>query len=74
MLSEGGEENSIYHAFAAPFIIIIRHSGTERGTNSIIKSGQKDTEASITLGLGRLLMSRVAQPHQKFQECPSPQG
>ena len=43
MLSEGGEENSIYHAFAAPF----KRAGTERGTSSIIKSGQKGTEASI---------------------------
>ena len=35
MLSEGGEENSI------------KRAGTERFTSSIIKSGQKDTEASI---------------------------
>ena len=39
MLSEGGEENSIYH--------IIKHAGNKSATSSIIKSGQKDTEASI---------------------------
>ena len=43
MLSKGGEENSIYHAFAAPF----KPAGTARATSSIIKSGQRDTEASI---------------------------
>ena len=48
MLSEGGEENSIYHAFAAPF----KRAGTTRATSSIIKSGQKDNQASI---LGKIL-------------------
>ena len=43
MLSEGGEENSIYHAFAACIKRIIKCVGTARAT---IKSGQKDTEAS----------------------------
>ena len=43
MLREGGEENSLYHAFAAPF----NEYGTERGMSSMIKSGQKGTEASI---------------------------
>ena len=47
MLSEGGEENAIYHAFAASFKRIIKRAGTESGTSSIIKSGQKDTETSI---------------------------
>ena len=28
----------------------------------------------LTLGLGRLLVSRAAQPRQKFQECPLPPG
>ena len=28
---------------------MIKRAGTERGTSSIIKSGQKDTEASIQL-------------------------
>ena len=48
MLSEVGEGNSIYHAFAAPFNKIKR-AGTARTTSLIIKSGQKDTEASVTV-------------------------
>ena len=43
MLSEDDEENSIYHSI----LQIIRRTGTERAMSSIIKSGQKDTEASI---------------------------
>ena len=31
MLSEGGEENSISHVFAAPFKKIIKRAGTTRG-------------------------------------------
>ena len=31
-----------------------------------------DFSDHITLGLGRLLISRAAQPHQKFQELPPP--
>ena len=47
MLSEGSEERSMYHAFAALFKEIIKRAGTTRAMSSIIKSGQKDTEASI---------------------------
>ena len=41
MLSEGGEENS--HAFASP----CKRAATTRATSSIIRRGQKDTEANI---------------------------
>ena len=51
MLSKGGDENSIYHAFAAPINEQIKLTRTARATSSVIKSGQKDTEASITLTL-----------------------
>ena len=47
MLNESGEEDSIYHAFAALFKEIIKRAETTRATSSIIKSGLKDTEASI---------------------------
>ena len=43
-VSEGGEESSISQAFAAPYD---ERAGTTRATSSIIRSGQKDTEASI---------------------------
>ena len=46
MLGEGGERNPICHT---PFNEIKR-AGTARATSSIIKSGQKDTEASIHHG------------------------
>ena len=37
MLSEGGEENSIYRALATPFNEIIKRAGTALATSSITK-------------------------------------
>ena len=46
MLSEGDEENSAFTHLPL-YLQIIKRAGTERGTSSIIESGQKYTEASI---------------------------
>ena len=66
MLSEGGEENSIHHTFAAPFNGIIKRAGTERGTSSIIKSDQKDTEASIRRFVGTIGVSLIPRCYGNF--------
>ena len=62
-LSEVGKESSIYHAFAAPF----KHAGIERGTSSIIKGGQKDTEASISVIFPRNLIQSVSWSLAEFR-------
>ena len=42
ILSDGGEKNSISHAFACRSTQrIIKRAGTTRATSSIVKSGQK---------------------------------
>ena len=47
MLSEGGKENSIYHAFATPFNEQLSVLGPHVPRARKLNSSQKDTEASI---------------------------